>query len=368
MKQKTILVTAALIMLTACSQSEVETEGQTTREIHATSVIEGASTKALIEGTDAALSDLTFLRVDIDASSGGTPSSYDFSSSSPITGSSRATSSGKITFGSSGTPQEYDKVSKKNAYFRGYTTEGLKESTSVTSSSVSPTAVWEIKGTNDILMTDVWDAGNYSAPKTTGMIFRHLLSRIEVVCKAETGSSLDVVKAAWGKVTKIEVLNANPELKYTYSSNTIEASGTPAAFALHKDYTTTESPTTLEVDIRASDYSEADVDAVAMIPVIPLTGGSPSYSFQLKVTTAGTKTGDLQGEAIIIDQINVSLNNGSSSNLAMEAGKIHKVVLTFKADGRTISCESSSIVAWDTTGNSGTGEVVKPTQGSGSGA
>ena len=360
MKQKTILLTAALIMLTACSQSEVETEGQTTREIHATSVIEGASTKALIEGTDVALTGLTFLRVDIDAS-GGTPNSYDFSSTTPITGSSRATNGGKITFGSSGTPQEYDKESKKNAYFRGFTTENIK------TPGTNGTAEWEIKGTNDILMTDVWDAGNYSAPKTTGMTFKHLLSRIEVVCKAETGSSLDVVKAAWGKVTKIEVLNANPELKYTYSSNTIEASGTPAAFALHKDYTTAENPTTLEVDIRANDYSGTDVDAVAMIPVIPLTSNTPSYSFQLKVTTAGATTGESQGSAITIDQINVSLMSGSNI-VAMEAGKIHKVVLTFKADGRTISCESSSIEAWDTNGNSGTGEVVKPTQGSGSGA
>ena len=360
MKQKTILLTATLLILAACSQSEIETEEGATREIKATSVIEGASTRALI-GTDAALSDLTFLRVDIDASS-NKPTSYDFSSSTPITGSSRATSGGAITFGNGSSPQNYDQESKKNAYFRGFTTENIK------TPGTKGTAEWEIKGTNDILMTDVWDAGNYASPINTGMTFKHLLSRIEVVCKAETGSSLDVVKAAWGKVTKIEVLNANPELKYTYSSNTIEASGTPVAFALHKDYTTTDNPTTLEVDIRANDYSGTDVDAVAMIPVIPLTGGSPSYSFQLKVTTAGATTGETQGQPITIDQINVSLSNAGSSNLAMEAGKIHKVVLTFKADGRTISCESSSIEAWDTNGNSGTGEVVKPNQGSGAGA
>ena len=348
MEQKTILVTAAILMLAACSQSEIETEGQATRQIQATSVIEGAMTRALITG-DVALSNLTFLRKDVEST---TSSLTDFSSpTATITGCSRATSGGAITFGSS---QDYDKEGKKT-FLRGYTTEGIK--TTNTRATVETTE-WTVNGKTDILLTDSWDAGTYTDSKNSGMTFKHLLSRIEVICQAEATSSstLDVVKAAWGKVTKIEVLDAYPEITYTHSTGAVAASGTTKAFELLKDYTS-EDATFVTKDINANGTTTAD--AVAMIPPIPLTN-SPSYSFQLKVTTAGAAV--TTGQPTQIEKtINVSLSSSAgSSNEAMTAGQIHKVTLSFKADGKNISIAASTIETW-TDGSTGATDVDKPT-------
>lgn len=340
MKQKTILLTATLFILAACSQSEMETEERAPKEIKATSVIEGASTRALIEGTDVALSNLTFLRKDATNTS-----SHDFSSATEITGSSRATSGGKITFGDGSASQDYKKTGE-NAYFRGFTTEGA---TVNTGSSVK----WTINGKTDILLTDVWNAGTYDNPETTGMIFKHLLSRIEVICQAEatTTSKLDVVRAAWGKVTKIEVLNANHEITYTYSTNAVTLTGDAKAFELFAGYGDDDGKFENK-DIVAN--GATDTKAVAMIPPIPFTN-SPSYSFQLKVTTAGAAV--TTGQPTSIEKtINVSLGNSSS---AMTAGQIHKVTLSFKADGKEISCGASTITAWDDNGSTGEADVEK---------
>ncbi len=355
MKQKTILLTATLLILAACSQSEIETEKQRApKEIKATSVIEGASTRAVITG-DVTLNNLTFLRKDV-AADAQTPS--DFSSpDDTYTGGSRATG-GAITF--SATAPTYNQNNKKS-FFVGFTTEGKK-----TESNAAGTFEWTIDGKTDILLTEVWDAGTYqSHGSLSAMNFKHQLSRIEVICKAEAGSSIEAVRAAWGNVTKIEVLGVSPELKYTYSSNKAEGSGDAKAFELlANDYSSSLN----SITIHESNYGETNTmteeqsstptpDAVAMIPPIKATTGDPAYSFRLKVTTAGI---DGSSSPITIDNINVSLSSGPpSSNESMEAGKIHTVVLTFKADSRTISCTSSTIEAW-TDGSAGTTDVEKP--------
>ena len=380
MKQKTILLTATLFILAACSQSEIETEEQAPKEIKATSVIEGAATRAIIDG-DVALTGLTFLRKDVsvsttDANTGG---HTDFSNPTIYTGGSRA-QGGAITFcsGDGATTPEYDKENKKS-FFVGFTTEGKKAKEQQTENS-NTAFVWTIDGKTDILLTDVWDAGTYENHSSLQeMKFQHKLSRLEVFCVAEDGSALEAVRAAWGNVTAIQVVsNVYPEMTYTYQNNTVSYTGTSGSFSLLDSYDNGSS--TLNVTIHDKDYGKANrangeqspaptPDAVAMIAPITATTGNPSsYSFQLKITTSG-ETGmaatKVDTESEIEQTVNVNLG---SSNASMEAGKIHKVVLTFKADGRTISCESSSIEAWDTTGNSGTGEIVKPTQGSGSGA
>jgi hypothetical protein len=330
MKQKTILLTTTLLILAACSQSEIETEEQRApKEIKATSVIEGASTRATIQG-DVALSNLTFLRVD-DASNN--PSSYDFSTNDEITGCSRADNGGKITFS---TAPKYDQTSNKYAYLRGFTTENA-------ASSAKSNTVWTIDGATDILMTDVWNAGKYDDAKTTGMTFKHLLSRIEVICKAEptSTSTIDVVRAAWGNVTGITVLGVNKKVTYTYNNNTIAYSETDE-FALLKEYTSSSAFEAKE--IHETSYT-GNADAVAMIPPITATD---NHSFQLKITTTKVTEGLT---------VNVSLDN---SNASMEAGKIHKVTLSFKADGKNISIASSTIDPWSD-GSTGETNVTKPT-------
>ncbi|MCD8093614.1 MAG: fimbrillin family protein [Bacteroides sp.] len=312
-------------------------------------MIDGASTRAVITG-DVTLNNLTFLRKDV-AADAQTPS--DFSSpDDTYTGGSRATG-GAITL-SSPAPT-YDQ-SGKRTFLRGYTTEKLK------ASPTSGTTEWEnIDGKTDILLTDSWNAGTYTDPRpgTSGngdhMVFKHILSRIEVICQAEATatSKLEVVQAAWGKVTKIEVLNAYSEITYTHSTDAVEASGTTKAFELLKDYT--ESSTFVAIDIHENSYTTA-ADAVAMIPPIPLTN-SPSYSFQLKVTTAGAAVAAPDSPTPIEKTINVSLGN---SNSAMTAGQIHKVTLSFKADGKSISIASSTIDPWSD-GSTGENNVEKPT-------
>ena len=348
MKQKTILLTATLLILAACSQSEIETEERAPKEIKATSVIEGATTRAVIDGT-AEVTGLTFLRVD---TKNGTPT--DFSSATKIESCSRATD-GTITFG---TTQNY-KTTGENAYFRGFTTEDIK-----TGNTTNGTTVWTPKGKTDILLTEVWDAGTYdnSKPGTSSpgdhMVFKHILSRIEVICQAEatSTSTLEVVKAAWGQITKIEIF-AYPDITYTHNGGTVAASGTPIqAFELFAGYGDDDGKFTNQ-DIVAN--GTTTTKAVAMIPPISATtNGDEKYSFKLKVTTAGAAVTS-GSQTPIEKEITVDLNDGSNHNQSMGAGKIHTVTLSFKADGKGIAIAASTIQEW-TAGNAGAQDVVKP--------
>lgn len=317
---KKILISAVVALtLTACAQNETETAvpENGTRQIEAVSDIEGVATRAVV-GTQAALDGIVFVRYD-DVATNKT-AGFDFSASAAISGSRAAGVSGAITFSPA---QSYDKANDKTAYLVGYHPAGTL---------TSKVATWTLDGATDILMTDVWNAGRYSSPLKTGMTFRHVLARIEVICQAESGSALSVVQAAWGNITAIKFADALPAMTYTYATNTVAASGTKADFPLLNGATYAKGAFTA-VGVPAT--GNKTVTASAMLAPVD------SKTVTLKVTTA---TGGEKSLPITL-----------SGNF--EKGKVHTVTLTFKANGKDIDVTSSSIVDWGT-GYAGNSDVT----------
>ena len=313
--KRILMMACAVAALASCSKETNEPTMQGNASIKANSVIEGVTTRA-ITGTDAALSDIVFLRQDDASSNLGT---FDFSSSATISG-IRAASGGAITFNPD---QKYDQVNDETSYILGYHPTGTLNNKVVT---------WTPDGATDILMTDVWNAGRYSAPITTGMTFRHILARIEVICKAESGAALSVVQAMWGNIESIKFASALPTMTYTYSTNVVDATGSAADFTLlNGDTYATGAFTAVAIPANNS----TAVTASAMLPPTASTGIS------LKVKT--------------VDQSEITVPIALSGNFVN--GKIHKVTLTFNADGKKIDATASTIEDW-TTGETGSGDVV----------
>lgn len=317
--KKILILASAAALLAGCSESEPApgTGHGAEKPIKAVAAIEGLQGKAVIAGADATLTGLTFLRLDDVATNKA--DGFDFSGTAAITGCSRA-SDGTIGFG---TPQNYDKADDKTTYMRGFTTDNA----TVTPGSA---AVWTIDGGTDILLTDIWNAGRYSAPGSNTMTFRHQLSRLEVICQGEQDVAASVVQACWGDVTSIELADAVPSLTYTYPTDAVTPSGTAADFALLKGTGYDASQPFEATAIPA--YGSTTVFGSAMV--------CPQATVvKLKVTTAG------KGVKEVVTTLN-----------SLERAHIHKVTLTFNTDGQTIACAASTIEAW-TDGTPGTGTV-----------
>ncbi|MCS2893548.1 fimbrillin family protein [Parabacteroides faecis] len=314
--KKILTLASAVMLLVACSKSEtniVEPQGHM-RQIKAKSAIEGVTTRAVV-ATDAEFSNIVFVRYDDRAKN--LTGNFNFSATDAVSGS--RTVGGAITF----TPgQQYDMDDDKTVYIRGYHPAGTL---------VSGVATWTPDGATDILMTDVWNAGKYSSPITTGMVFRHILARIEVICQAEVGSSLLVVQTVWGKIESIKFADAMPDMTYTYATDAVAASGMPTDFMLLNGATYTIGAFT-PAAIPAN--GSTAVTASAMLP--PVMGTNVT----LKIKTVE------QGE--ITKAITLSGN--------FEKGKIHTVTLTFKANGKDIDVTTSSIEEW-TDGYVGNGDI-----------
>ena len=180
-------------------------------------------------------------------------------------------------------------------------------------------------------MTDVWNAGQYSSPITTGMIFRHILARIEVICQAESSSTLTVVQTVWGKIESIKFTDALPEMTYTYATDAVAVSGTPADFTLLNGATYTTGAFT-PAAIPAN--GNTAITASAMLP--PVAGTNITLKIKTVEQQEITKTITLSGN--------------------FEKGKIHTVTLTFKANGKDIDVTTSTIEEW-TDGYVGNGDI-----------
>lgn len=319
MKQLLILASAVALM-TGCAKSGTEISGGqhgADKQIRAISSIEGIATKAVIGQAQTALSGLTFLR--LDEATPDQTSGFDFSGKTEITGSSRS-SDGTVIFG---TVQHYDKESDKTSYMRGFTTGGVTVAT-------GSKAVWVIDGATDILLTDVWNAGRYSSPGNHTMLFRHQLSRIEVICQGEANVAASVVQAKWGDVSYIKLESMMPELTYTYAGDALTASGTAGDFLL----------------LKGTGYNAAEpFEAVAIEPNGGTTVCGSAMVFP-QTTTVKLKVRTVNmGEKVVTTTLN-----------ALERAKIHTITLTFNTDGQTIGCSASTIEAW-TDGTPGSGTV-----------
>lgn len=318
----------AATLLASCSQGEPAAERS--RQIHIESAIEATitTTRAAVGANDA-LSAVKFLRKDAST----TPSSL--TDATVLTG-NRATN-GVVSF--TGGAPEYN-LNNYNTYLVAYHPGNTASGSVVT---------WTINGQTDILLTKtVWNAGNYVTPKDGNtapkLTFNHLLSQIEVVCKAEGGSTdITVVRAVWGKIKKIEFVAAPSTLTYNLGTLAVANGTTKANFALQSNYSGTAFAA---IDMPAA--TNTATNAMAMLAPVPATS---TYSFQLQVTTDGATTGT--GDDIV-KVIDVSLNNAKA---AMAAGSMHKVTLTFNATAKDIGISSATIDAW-IAGYTGTNDVT----------
>lgn len=70
--------------------------------------------------------------------------------------------------------------------------------------------VWAIDGKTDVLCSgnDFFDAGTVDNPTTgSGIKLLHMLSRLQVICKASNNDTYADITAAWGTITKIELMD-----------------------------------------------------------------------------------------------------------------------------------------------------------------
>lgn len=210
----------------------------------------------------------------------------------------------------------YDMTANKYAYLRGYHPAGTLSSGVVT---------WTPDGATDVLMTDVWNAGRYTAPVSAGMVFKHILARIEVICKADANDAHALVHETWGAIESIKFVGAQPNMKYTYATNTLVADGAATDFPLLNSNTYTGA--FVQTAIPASTSNSSAVTASAMI--VP----TRENTITLKVKAANQVEQTIGPITLL-------------ANGTFGAGKVHTITLTFKAGDTDIEVTDLTVTDW----------------------
>lgn len=340
MKHLLFLVLPA-VLLAGCSEHEPEADAGPGRDgvIRIASAIEAsAETRAAVTDGDR-LTDVQFLRVDV-ADDGAVPSDY-FSGVTAIGGTRDNTGAKSIVFDA---PTPAYSLNDDRSYFVAY-----HPKTTV----ASGVAAWTIDGKTDILMTPVWDAGKYSAPRTGGggaagdpMLFRHQLAQLEVICKAYTadGTAESLVQALWGDITSIELLNTASEATYTYATNAV-AYNAPKGLPLLAGATYADAFAPTAVTVNAADA----VTAAGMFAP-DVTPGSTAR-IQLRVRSTGFPAGV---------RLEVQLKNASGADVGFTRGLKHTVTLSLRAGEKQIDVAGITITPWGA-GYAGNSEMEFPT-------
>ena len=316
----TLILTVCLLQSCIPDSDLSESEALPAHPIRISASIDGAATRAtattgpIKDGTEAnAKAELTgihFLRKDADKEPG------DFSGANLISAS--RDNNGNITFTS---PQDYN-LNGNNAYFVAYWP------TAITTEPGKLT--WTISGNVDILKTEIYNAGSYTAPVITGLTFHHALAQLKVILNVDENTSLEVAKAVWGKITRIE-LTTSETMTYTYATNKLTY-GTKKLLSLYKDdYSAKFENQTYELV-----KDNTAIVATGMFP--PSTGTAP---IKLKVTGSTNVTGEVE----------VQLMNGNTE-AGFESGKTHTVTLSLGVNPQEIIVSTTTIEPWGTGGTS----------------
>lgn len=311
-----ILLIAALLAV-SCVKTEVERPHEADGYIHVNAAIVGEGTRA-IAGPAAGLSGIQFLHA---TSTTDNLSTISFAGMTPIAAERAATAAGAITFAAGSEPTYA--LSDATSYLQAYHPMGVKSGDVVT---------WTPDGTVDILVSELWNGGKYTAPNTTtGLVFNHVLSQIEVVCRAKEDVATEILEAVWGKIQTI-TLNAPTAVTYTYGTNVVAYGTTMKEHALLNGagYAAAFVP----LPVPAS--TNTAVTAAAMLPAMDVAG-----KITLTVTTE-------KGAPIVVPV-----------DLVVTAGHRHTVTLTFDPKEQIVEATSTTIKPW-TVGETVGNDVVTP--------
>lgn len=321
------LLAAALLAVSCSKEPESTPLPNGAREISINTELDGApvvlsdktGTKAPVAdgaaGAKAVLSDMHFLRKD------GASMQTDFSEVTAIAGSRDAT--GLITFPEGSVPA-YGK-GNLNAWFVAYWPSASADGAAVAAGSK---VVWTIDGSRDILLSTLdasksYDAGKYTAPISTGMTLQHVLAQLQVVCTANSSMDQAIVRAAWGKITKIEILTSPASVTYTYSTNALTYGAAGAVSLWKPDYTG-------KFEGQGLDLVKGSTTVVAAGMYPPSAG-----AVKLKVYSERVTSGK---------EVSVQLQSGGT-NKNFERGLTHKITLSFDALPQQITA-TASITPW----------------------
>lgn len=327
MKRQLLLLSAVVALLaTSCSKSEADQPKTNDGRIRVSSSIVGTQTKAIV-GPTAALTGFKFMRADYATEQTNPEFVMGSGIYTSCTGDRAAGATSAVTFSGD------QKYSQKNdyTYFLGYDPTAFEGGNAV---------YWDIDGKTDLLVTDVWSAGKFSAPKTTGMMFKHILARIEVIVQAPNGVSASVIKDNWGQIKSITVETPKQILFGLDDRELLPMSSDMSYVAM----TAGQSYATL---LPASDipaFGNAAVLCGAMIGLPAVV--TPTNQVKFKITT----------DKVTDKEVTATLTTAGEN---LTSGHIHTFTLTFDATTKEITVTGSTITDW-VDGQDGTGSVTNP--------
>lgn len=306
--KKILLAAAIIVAMTSCSKSD-NTNPNNPAESSEIKLSAGLDGSKVAHNGDVAVTGLQFLRKD---ATGVVPT--DFSDVTAITG-SRAVA-GAITFDETVRYGSYD-----NAYFVSYYPAGTYNSNVVT---------WEVDGKTDIMTAAMVDAGTQQSHAVPAKLsYQHMLAQIEIRCVAENNDAI----RRWGTVNAIRLMEAIPQMTYSYATQAVSATGAPRALTLlADDYTSALVPFALTT-------TNDESNAVAMV-VVPT---SADIKLEIDVT-GGT-------ENTVTKPLTVKLNAGE----VLKAGFKHIITLSFNNPPDNEIKATSTVEPWDAGSTGGSG-------------
>lgn len=324
MKKQTLFIAAlAVSVAVSCSKSEQDRPPQGGSYIRVTSTISGQAGSRAAESDGSTLSDFGFVHTATTALADG--EAADFTDCIPFTGSRAAGATSPVVF-TAGSEPKYDFLPDQVSYLMGYRP---------VVAPVSNVVTWPADGHSDVMVSNLWKAGTYLAPITTGMEFSHILAYLQVKCVSAPGVGSVVNNDLWGKIGKIEVKNAPATVALSYADNKVTFGTTTKKLAMMRGAVCDEHTAFTPIKIQPEDGTT--IDASVLVP--PMAGST----ITLVITTENQD----------ITEVEVSVAPATS----LQGGKLHSITLIFDANDKTITAKSAIVEWWG--GNVIDKDVVK---------
>ena len=272
----------ALAMLASCAKEQVNPTNN--GEIVINTKISGVEqTKGVTLGENEQ-TEVQLLRVD----NANTTDNLTNFSGTPLSA-TRAANSGALTFAN---PTPKYNMNDFYAFFVAYHPKG---------NIGANKATWTIDGKTDIIYAAPCHAGKFSDPTVGNMTFNHQLAQLEVICKGSADANIidPTIQSAWGKITKIELVNTANTVNFSYTNLTFTYGASNQSIALLN-------AATYESALTAFDITKENTSVNASGMFDPAASGTTAIT--LKVTTEKVTAGKtvnvqlMQNTTILIKQ------------------------------------------------------------------